>query len=155
MVVISLFYGGHYIVSPWLQTVYQKNGNLFFRTTAQKATASEQSKRTFHVHSRLIFQCSPCNSNIIAFVYLICEYCTEQLDSAKAKLEGWILLDFTYCFETGPLPCWWKSIRQCWHLWLQIAGCSSFKSHSRAAKCLWTLGICRWEVLLVVVSYNC
>lgn len=61
MVVISLFYGGHYIVSPWLQTVYQKNGNLFFRTTAQKATASEQ----------------------------------KQLDSAKAKLEGWILHDFT------------------------------------------------------------
>ncbi|KAG6752006.1 hypothetical protein Peur_027950 [Populus x canadensis] len=24
------------------RTVYQKNGNLFFRTTAQKATASEQ-----------------------------------------------------------------------------------------------------------------
>ncbi|KAG6752014.1 hypothetical protein POTOM_044230 [Populus tomentosa] len=70
------------------RTVYQKNGNLFFRTTAQKATASEQSKRSFHVHSRLIFQCSPCNSNNIAFVYLICEYCIEQLDSAKAKLEG-------------------------------------------------------------------
>lgn len=96
MVVISLIYGGHYIVSPWLQTVYQKNGNLFFRTTSQKATASEQSKRSFHLHSRLIFQCSPCNSNNIAFVYLICEYCTEQLDSAKAKLEGWILLDFTF-----------------------------------------------------------
>ncbi|KAB5529671.1 hypothetical protein DKX38_019752 [Salix brachista] len=70
------------------RAVYQKNGNLFFRTTAQKATASEQSKRSFHVHSRLIFQCFPCNSNNIAFVYLICECCTEQLDSAKAKLEG-------------------------------------------------------------------
>ena len=33
----------------WSQNVYQKNGNLFFRTTIQKATASEQSKK-LHLH---------------------------------------------------------------------------------------------------------
>ncbi|KAM3300928.1 hypothetical protein P3S67_015428 [Capsicum chacoense] len=71
---------------PASRAVYQRNGNLFFRTTVQKATASEQSK----IFSLCLDSSSFCtNHSSVCYLHLLLSvlFWTEQVDMVKSKLQ--------------------------------------------------------------------